>query len=262
MRVGPTPAPVHAAPATQFDEELAIYARLGATVHAIHASPDGRNINVGEVGAAAGHADVRAAGEQPGEDATKPAEPAEPESGQGEGEYFSDNEGNTYVRDDEGDYIPVDPQTGQQIGDYYIDGETRERGEFEGGAASDPRVDELATAVGSVLDHLNRTEINTFAEKHPDIREPEMARDVAARLSLIAERAGDPRLRRDPELLKQAYLAARAERAQPASVSAEEARHQGAPLESDAGADRSPKPDAEDQWWDGIKQAGGQAFPS
>lgn len=132
-----------------------------------------------------------------------------------------------------------------------------------------PAVQQLAQENQQLYDHLVAREQREDAEafdgwyEHhaPTLQDPAMRREVAAIAIDLAERAGDPRLRFDPVYLDLALAKTQRDRATPAEVPADKARHQGAPLETEAGASPSrSEPSYEDQAWAEIKAAGGTAF--
>jgi hypothetical protein len=179
---------------------------------------------------------------------------------------FQDDQGNTYVTDEEGDYIPVDPETGQEVGDWFIDGQTGEVGEYEEDrgyaegqeAPADPRVDRLVAM-------MEAQQINEVAEANPVVNEPDFKRDLYETMydvaSELGERASDPH--KSPAFLQAMIDATKARRAaQGQQVPAEQARNQGAPLEQDAGASGQSEPTYEDQAWSEIQRSGGTAFPT
>lgn len=75
-----------------------------------------------------------------------------------------------------------------------------------------------------------------LAQKYPDLRKPEMLAAIQGRLSHAADRYGNPALLTDPGLVEQALLAERAVAAAANETPAQEARAQGAAVETGAGA--------------------------
>jgi hypothetical protein len=174
-------------------------------------------------------------------------------------ELYQDDAGNVFAEDDEGDFVPVDPETGEEIGDFYIDGETGEVGEYEDDEPGDPRVDEILELLAAREDEERLAELDAWVEANPPVNEPQIKRALIERVMELAEGAGDPDLAADPSYLDAALAAVLRERAAP--TNAEQARRQGAPLETNAGGMRGTSPTYEDQAWEEIKGAGGSAFP-
>jgi hypothetical protein len=178
-----------------------------------------------------------------------------------EPEFFTDDEGTVYAEDEEGDFIPIDPETGEEVGDYFIDGETGEVGEYEeDDFEGDPRVDGILEHLAAREDEERAAELNAWIEDNPVANEPQVKRALVERVIDLAQGAGDPGLAADPSYLDAALAAVLKERATASGYSAEQARKQGAPLETNAGAVRGTSPSYEDQAWDEIKRAGGTAF--
>lgn len=130
-------------------------------------------------------------------------------------------------------------------------------------ATGDPRVDALIESHNQLIGHLQHREqqdrvgqLQKFADDNPQIRDPEVQRDVISRLDVISERAGDPSLRTDPAAVEQAFKAAMYDRAQAASASPQQERRE-ATLETGAGASVEGEASSTDQRWAEIKQAGG-----
>ena len=127
----------------------------------------------------------------------------------------------------------------------------------------DPRIDQVIDYLTEREERENTKALNSFASENPDIRKPEVLEEVIVRTTEFAERAGDPNLRSDPFVVEQAYKAVMADRAEAAEVPAAEARNQGAPLETDAGASAAEgETSYEDQAKAELRAAGGTAFPS
>jgi hypothetical protein len=70
----------------------------------------------------------------------------------------------------------------------------------------------------------------------PELKDPKVVAEVKQRLAPVAQRYDDPSLLSDPELVSQAVYAIRAQRAAAGEVPAEEARNQGASIETGSAA--------------------------
>lgn len=116
--------------------------------------------------------------------------------------------------------------------------------------------------LGGILQQNQEDALHKLADANPDLREEDTLTAVEAVAGRLAERAGRPELATDPAFVETALRAVRASRATPTEVSAEEARNQGASLETEAGASAGGEPDPEDEWWGRVSGAGGNAFPS
>ena len=128
---------------------------------------------------------------------------------------------------------------------------------------TDPRMDQIIDYLADREERENTAQLNDYAKAHPELKEnAEIRAEVIARVQELAERAGDPGLRTDLSFVRTAHQAVMTERSQVAGVPMSEARNQGAPLETDAGASVEGGPSDEDQWWNSVKGAGGQAFPT
>ena len=80
------------------------------------------------------------------------------------------------------------------------------------------------------------TAIGDLAEKYPDLKNPEVAQAISQRLGYAAEAYGNDLLKTDPGLVELAVLAHRAQTAAASEVPADQARNQGANLETGTGA--------------------------
>jgi hypothetical protein len=80
--------------------------------------------------------------------------------------------------------------------------------------------------------HLSRLSETTL----PELKDPKVVAEVKQRLAPVAQRYDDPSLLSDPELVSQAVYAIRAQRAAAGEVPAEEARNQGASIETGSAA--------------------------
>lgn len=126
----------------------------------------------------------------------------------------------------------------------------------------DPRVDQLISYIQGREEREREQELLAIADENPEIREPEMLGTVERYAEQLAREAGNAALATSPTYVRAALALARSERATPPEASADEARNQGATLPTDAGASVDGSPSQEDQWWNGVKGAGGEAFPS
>jgi hypothetical protein len=124
------------------------------------------------------------------------------------------------------------------------------------GTIQDPRVDQ-------VLDYLDAREkadsdawLNGWAEANPDLKKPAVLNAVLEQVDEMARRAGDLELRTDPKFLEMALSSVRAERAAQHEVPAEQARSQGASLETDAGASNQADESYEDSERRRIRESG------
>ena len=88
----------------------------------------------------------------------------------------------------------------------------------------------------SIDREMRRQQLTRMTEQFPELKDPEVVRAVHSRLAPVAERYDDPSLLSDPELVAQAVMAERAQRAAGSEVPAEQARNQGASLETGQGA--------------------------
>lgn len=129
---------------------------------------------------------------------------------------------------------------------------------------TDPQVARLLEEQEQIIEYLaqreereRRDELDAFAAANPDIKKADISQQVVRVVNELAERAGDLSLRKEPSYIKTAFHAVMAQRSQPPGVPQSQARTQGAPLETDAGAAVDGQPSKKDQWWEGIKQAGG-----
>jgi hypothetical protein len=98
-----------------------------------------------------------------------------------------------------------------------------------------------------------RSRLESIAEAHPELRQPEFQDAIADRLQPLADRYGNEMILTDPDLIEQNLLAILAQRASAGEVPAEQAAARGGNIERNAGAsapaaDRSP----EDQIKQGI----------
>lgn len=114
-----------------------------------------------------------------------------------------------------------------------------------------------------VLDYLRdrearaeEAELNKFAQDNPDIEKPEILQEVIERVTEIAERAGAEHIRRDPVVLGMVLAEVRAKQAGANEVPAEEARDQGASIETDASASAGGEMSEEQQAVDRILKSG------
>lgn len=108
-----------------------------------------------------------------------------------------------------------------------------------------------------------RQALEKFAEANPDIRRPEVLRQVTSRVDAIAERAGDPTLKTDPTVVSTAYHAVRSEMAAAARADGGQTPAQpGVPPETNAGAAVDGSVSDKDQFWGEVRGAGGTAFPT
>jgi hypothetical protein len=105
--------------------------------------------------------------------------------------------------------------------------------------------------------YFERQELNNFAEKHPDIREPEVLNGVLENLAPLSEQFGQAAYT-NPKLVRMAYLAHKAEAAAAAETPAE-AVGRGAVLETGAGAGTpESEPDPEKAYKERIFGQGAQ----
>lgn len=91
---------------------------------------------------------------------------------------------------------------------------------------------------------MRRGQLEKMTDTYPELKDAEAVRAVRDRLMPIAERYDDPSLLSDPALVEQAVLAERAARTAASETPANEARNQGAVLETGhaaaAGGDDDP----------------------
>jgi hypothetical protein len=102
----------------------------------------------------------------------------------------------------------------------------------------------------------NDAELNRFADENPDVQKPEILNAVIEQVDEMARRAGDLGLRTDPAFLDLALKSVRADRAAQYEVPAEQARNQGASLETDAGASNQGEDSYEEQERQRMRDAG------
>lgn len=105
----------------------------------------------------------------------------------------------------------------------------------------------VAEAAYPYLESIDREfrqhKLDRLIERHPDINKPEMVAKIRDRLTAVAQTYGDQSLASDPSLVEMAYMAERAAVAAQNEVSADEARNQGASLETGSGAPASEDED-------------------
>jgi hypothetical protein len=104
-----------------------------------------------------------------------------------------------------------------------------------------------------------RARLESIAEAHPELRQPEFQDAIADRLQPLADRYGNEMILTDPDLIEQNLLAIKAERATAAEVPAEQGAQRGGNIERNAGATApAAELSPEDQIKQGIITDGGR----
>lgn len=99
------------------------------------------------------------------------------------------------------------------------------------------RVAEQVTPYFEAFEMQRReTAIGDLVQKYPDLKKPEVAQAISQRLGHAAESYGNDLIRSDPGLVELALLAHRAQTGAANEVPADQARNQGANLETGTGA--------------------------
>ena len=112
---------------------------------------------------------------------------------------------------------------------------------------AEAKAQEALATVAQQREWDRRTEeLHDLAERHPDIREEQMMDAIAQRLAPAARQYGDG-VYSDPELVKTAYDAIKADQVSAAEVPAEEASRAGAALETGAGPGKAQSVSETDQ---------------
>ena len=96
--------------------------------------------------------------------------------------------------------------------------------------------DALNPALAAIEARDRRRELGQLAEEHPDLAKPEVQQAIRNALGPLAQDYGNDALLTDPRLVKTALLAYRAAEVAASEPDAEEARGQGASLETGVGA--------------------------
>lgn len=116
----------------------------------------------------------------------------------------------------------------------------------------------VSPLIGALESDRRRSQLDSLAERHPEILERDMQEAITDRLGEVAERYGNEMILTDPALVEAVLIAEKAARASAAEVPAEEAATQGAALETAAGAAAQEQPlTPEETIKQGILAAGG-----
>lgn len=145
-------------------------------------------------------------------------------------------------------------------------------GDLEAGVEENPEADDEIAAqleryIGDQVEarlqpHVRRGELAALQDEFPDIMEPQMLERIGGILGDLADSYGNEALLTDPKLVRQAFLAIKAEDAAKNETPAESAATQGASLETGAGPSAQGEASPEDQMRAAILGAagGGDAF--
>jgi hypothetical protein len=110
-------------------------------------------------------------------------------------------------------------------------------------------------------EQANRDKINDFAQKNPEINQPAVKSAVFDAVEAIAQATQNENARTNPEVVRMAFNAVMFEKNRSQGTPSQEARTQGAPVETAAGAAVETEADSFDDEWERIKnKTGGNPF--